>query len=160
LTVLTEPSPTIGPVVLEILNVLEGWDLGSLGWNTAPYLDRLARAFHLAFRDRMTQLGDPDFVDVPEKLLVSQEDAAQLRAQIERRPGGVEGPGAAPEPQPAVAETTHVSALDTAGNAAAITHSLGMSSGVVSRGLGFQNNCHMVMFDPSAGSRNSIAPWK
>jgi gamma-glutamyltranspeptidase/glutathione hydrolase len=59
-----------------------------------------------------------------------------------------------------LAETTHVSVLDAAGNAAAITHSLGMSSGVVTEGLGFQHNCHMVMFDPTPGSRNAIAPWK
>ena len=157
LTVLTEPAPTIGAVTLEILNVLEGWDLGELGWNSAPYLDRLARAFHVAFRDRMTQLGDPDFVDVPEQKLLSKEYAAQLREQIERElesnGAGTVGDSVA-DRQPSAAETTHVSVLDTAGNAAAITHSLGMSSGVVTKGLGFQHNCHMVMFDPSPGTRN------
>jgi gamma-glutamyltranspeptidase/glutathione hydrolase len=160
LTVLTEPAPTIGPVVLEILNILEGWELEQFGWNTAPYLDRLARAFHLAFRDRMTQLGDPDFVDVPEAKLVSKDYAAELRTHIDRAIDVRSSEQYSPAAEPAVAETTHVSVLDTSGNAAAITHSLGMSSGVVTRGLGFQNNCHMVMFDPSPGNRNSIAPWK
>jgi gamma-glutamyltranspeptidase / glutathione hydrolase len=162
LTVLTEPAPTIGAVTLEILNILEGWDLASLGWNTAPYLDRLARAFHLAFRDRMTQLGDPDFVDVPEAKLLSKDYAAKLRAQIDDeiagRSGGTET--SLRESAHAAAETTHVSVLDTTGNAAAITHSLGMSSGVVTPGLGFQHNCHMIMFDPTPNSRNAIAPWK
>lgn len=161
LTVLTEPAPTIGAVTMEILNILEGWDLGGLGWNTGPYLDRLARAFHLGFRDRMTQLGDPDFVDVPGELLLSKEYASFLRDQIDR---GVELDQANGAPiefaHTPESETTHVSALDTDGNAAAITHSIGMSSGVVTKGLGFQHNCHMVMFDPSPGSRNSIAPWK
>ena len=41
-----------------------------------------------------------------------------------------------------------------------ITHSTGVSSGVVTPGLGFQHNCHMLMFDPQPGQRNSIAPWK
>jgi gamma-glutamyltranspeptidase / glutathione hydrolase len=162
LTVLTEPAPTIGAVTLEILNILEGWDLKSLGWNSAPYLDRLARAFHVAFRDRMSQLGDPDFVDVPEEMLLSKEYAALLRDEIDHeRESQPHADASASTALPgALAETTHVSVLDTAGNAAAITHSLGMSSGVVTKGLGFQHNCHMVMFDPTPGSRNSIAPWK
>jgi len=161
LTVLTEPAPTIGVVILEILNILEGWDLGALDWNSARYLDRLARAFHAAFRDRMSQLGDPDFVDVPEEMLLSKEYASRLRDDIERESESPPGVADRRAPaRPVTAETTHVSVLDTAGNAAAITHSLGMSSGVVTQGLGFQHNCHMVMFDPTPGSRNAIAPWK
>jgi gamma-glutamyltranspeptidase / glutathione hydrolase len=156
LTVLTEPAPTVGPVTVEILNILEGWDLGALGWNTAEYLDRLARAMHLGFRDRLTLLGDPDFVDVPVDQLLSKDYAAELRRHIED--GSELEPVAARSA--AAEETTHVSAMDAAGNAAAITHSLGMSSGVVTPGLGFQHNCHMVMFDPVPGRRNSILPGK
>ncbi|MCI0689696.1 MAG: gamma-glutamyltransferase, partial [Sporichthyaceae bacterium] len=156
LTVLTEPAPTVGPVTIEILNILEGWDLRSLGWNTAAYLDRLARAMHLAFRDRLTLLGDPDFVDVPVDRMVSKDYAAALRRAIEN--GSELEP--VPPSRPAPEETTHVSVIDRAGNAAAITHSLGMSSGVVTPGLGFQHNCHMMMFDPVAGRRNSIMPGK
>jgi gamma-glutamyltranspeptidase/glutathione hydrolase len=156
LTVLTEPAPTVGPVTVEILNILEGWDLRSLGWNTATYLDRLARAMHLAFRDRLTLLGDPDFVDVPVDRMVSKDYAAELRRTIED--GSDLEP--VPERQASPEETTHVSVMDGAGNAAAITHSLGMSSGVVTPGLGFQYNCHMVMFDPVPGRRNSIMPGK
>ena len=154
---LTEPAPTIGAVTLEILNIIERWDLASLGWNTPAYLDRLARAFHVAFSDRMTVLGDPDFVDVPLEKLLSKEYAAELRDLIER---GVELDQPSERVPSGVAETTHTSVLDEDGNAAAITHSLGMSSGVVTRGLGFQHNCHMIMFDPVPGRRNSIAPWK
>lgn len=156
LELLTEPAPTVGPVTVEILNVIEGWDLKALGWNSPAYLDRLARAMNAAFVDRLTLLGDPDFVDVDQERLVSETYAAAVRDSIERgtisRSVGV----AAGHRQ----ETTHVSAMDAAGNAAAITHSLGMSSGVVHPGLGFQQNCHMVMFDPVPGRRNSIAPGK
>lgn len=156
LTVLTEPAPTVGPVTIELLNILEGWDLHALGWNASPYLDRLARAMHLAFRDRLTLLGDPDFVDVPVDQLLSKDYAAELRRAIEdgRELEPVTARRSPPE------ETTHVSAIDRAGNAAAITHSIGMSSGVVTPGLGFQHNCHMVMFDPVPGRRNSITPGK
>ncbi len=155
LEMLTEPAPTVGPVTVEILNVIEGWDLKSLGWNTPNYLDRLARAMHLAFRDRLTLLGDPDFVEVGDERMVSKDYAARLRKQIE------EGVELGPVPvAPSPSGTTHVSVMDQWSNAAAITHSLGMSSGVVHPGLGFQENCHMVMFDPVPGRRNSIAPGK
>jgi gamma-glutamyltranspeptidase/glutathione hydrolase len=142
-------------VTIEILNVVEGWDLKPLGWNSPAYLDRLARAMNAAFIDRLELLGDPDFVDVDADRLVSKGYAAEVRSRIES--GGMTAAGtAAGHPQ----ETTHVSVMDATGNAAAITHSLGMSSGVVHPGLGFQQNCHMVMFDPVPGRRNSIAPGK
>ena len=158
LQVLTEPAPTVGLITLEILNILEPWDLVSLGWNSPEYLDRLVRTMYVGFRDRMTVLGDPDFVDVPEARLLSLEYAAIMRRAIEegRELALLEEPVIAGRPD----ETTHVSVVDRAGNAAAITHSLGMSSGVVNPGLGFQHNCHMSMFDPVPGRRNSIAPWK
>jgi gamma-glutamyltranspeptidase / glutathione hydrolase len=156
LELLTEPAPTVGPVTVEILNVIEGWDLKALGWNSPAYLDRLARAMNAAFIDRLTLLGDPDFVDVDQDRLVSKAYAAEIRETIDR---GISASPLAAEPAHRD-ETTHVSAMDAAGNAAAITHSLGMSSGVVHPGLGFQENCHMVMFDPVPGHRNSIAPGK
>jgi gamma-glutamyltranspeptidase/glutathione hydrolase len=104
----------------------------------------------------LTLLGDPDFVEVDQDRLVSKAYAAEIRDSIDQ--------GRASRNVAAVAahhdETTHVSAMDADGNAAAITHSIGMSSGVVHPGLGFQQNCHMVMFDPVPGRRNSIAPGK
>ncbi|MBV9327951.1 MAG: gamma-glutamyltransferase [Chloroflexi bacterium] len=158
LQVLTEPAPTVGLITLEILNILEPWDLASLGWNSPEYLDRLVRAMHVGFRDRMAVLGDPDFVDVPQARLLSPDYAAMMRQAIEE--GRELDMPAVPTLAGRADETTHVSVVDRAGNAAAITHSLGMSSGVVNPGLGFQHNCHMSMFDPVPGRRNSIAPWK
>ncbi len=156
LDVLTEPAPTVGPVTVEVLNIIEGWDLKALGWNSPQYLDRLARAMHVAFRDRLGLLGDPDFVSVGDEQRISKRYAADLRAEIDR--GAPVEPVVAPHAAPD--DTTHVSVMDVAGNVAAITHSLGMSSGVVHPGLGFQQNCHMIMFDPVPGRRNSIAPGK
>jgi len=154
----TDQPPAVGPVTLQVLNILEGFDLASLGWNTPEYLDVVARSLHLGFRDRMTRLGDPEFVDVPVETLLSKEYAAELRAQVEAG-AGLSAPPARPAHAPP-SETTHVTAVDADGNGAAITHSIGMSSGVVTPGLGFQHNCHMIMFDPSRGSRNELAPGK
>jgi gamma-glutamyltranspeptidase/glutathione hydrolase len=154
--VLTEGAPTVGPVTVEILNVLEGDDFPALGWNSPRYLQCLASAMHLGFRDRMDLLGDPDFVDVPIERLLSKDYAAELRRRIDgRRTPETVAAGTLPP-----SETTHTSVMDEHGNAAAITHSLGLSSGVVTPGLGFQHNCHMIMFDPTPGRRNSIAPGK
>jgi gamma-glutamyltranspeptidase / glutathione hydrolase len=156
--VFTDRPPAVGLVTLEVLNVLEGLDLAAFDWNSPEYLDLLARAMHLGFRDRMTRLGDPDFVDVPFETLLSKAYAEELRRQIQAGAGlssTAHGPAHAPR-----SETTHVTVVDADGNGAAITHSIGMSSGVVTPGLGFQHNCHMIMFDPVRGSRNEIAPGK
>lgn len=154
----TEDAPSVGPTYLQIMNTLEGWDLAALGWNSVDYLDRLARAMHLAFRDRAAHIGDPQLVDVPLDRLLSKEYAAQLREQIESgtdvpapdRVGALSGPS----------ETTHVTVVDEHGNAAAITHSIGSGSGVVTPGLGFLHNNHMIQFDARPDMPNSIAPWK
>ena len=157
LDVYTEPPPTVGPVTAQILNVIDGVDLAAFGWNSPAYLAFLAKAMHIGFRDRMELLGDPDFVDVPLEKLLSAEYASGIRQSIDD--DLKVGETTRPDPLP-VSETTHASTMDELGNAAAITHSLGMSSGVVTPGLGFQHNCHMIMFDPTPGRRNSIAPGK
>lgn len=163
LTAYSEPAPTVGVILLELLNIIEPWDFAGLGWNSASYLDHIGRAMNNVFQDRMSLLGDPDFVDVPQDELLSKERAARLRASIEaaistQAPSDTRREGA--PGSNLKSETTHVSAMDGAGNSAAITHSVGMSSGAVTPGLGFQHNCHMVMFDPVPERRNSIAPGK
>lgn len=155
--VLTEPSPSVGPVILESLNVLEGWDLTPLGWNSPDYLDRLAQALQVAFHDRVTRLGDPAFVEVPIDELLSKSYAEGLRRSIDHGEDPVPGSSATSTGDEA---TTHVSVVDAARNGAAITHSIGSASGVVTPGLGFLHNSHMSMFDPTPGSRNGVASGK
>ncbi len=159
LDLFTESAPSVGPTLIEILNIVEGWDLVELGWNSPTYLDRFARAIHLAFRDRAAHIGDPKVVDVPLDRLLSKEYAAELRASIEagtdvspdaKKGGRMSGPS----------ETTHVTVIDNEGNAMGITHSVGSSSGVVTPGLGFMHNNHMIQFDPNPDSANSIQPGK
>jgi gamma-glutamyltranspeptidase/glutathione hydrolase len=155
--ILTEGAPSVGPVTMQLLNILEGWDLREFGWNTPLYLDKLARAMHVTFRDRLGQLGDPDFVEVALDRLLSKDYAAKLRDTIDNGSDLNQAPAGLRELH---SETTHVTVVDGESNGAAITHSIGHSSGVVTPGLGFLHNSHMEMFDPTPGSRNEIRPQK
>jgi gamma-glutamyltranspeptidase/glutathione hydrolase len=152
----TDPPPACGVLVIEMLNVLELYDVKRLGWNTPEYLDILSRVMYLVFHDRARFMGDPRFVDVPVEMLVSKGYAAQLKAMIDRGADLRKDPYA---PSPTEG-TTHVSVMDDQGNTVGITHSLGSGCGAVTRGLGFMHNNHMSMFDPRPGYRNSLAPGK
>jgi len=84
-----------GPAMIEALNILEGFDLKSMGWNSADYLHTVAEALKLAYADRDTYYGDPKFVKVPMERLLSKEYAVERRRQIgpqasrEFRPGNI-----------------------------------------------------------------------
>jgi gamma-glutamyltranspeptidase/glutathione hydrolase len=155
---LTEPGPSVGPLILEALNIIEGWDVRSLGWNSPAYIDRLARALYVAFTDRTTALGDPGFVDVSVERVISKEYAAEQRRAIDSAAGHASGTDS--RPWQGAEGTSHVSVFDSERNGAAITHSIGSASGVVTPGLGFLHNSHMAMFDPAPGTRNGVAPRK
>jgi gamma-glutamyltranspeptidase/glutathione hydrolase len=159
LRIVTEDAPSVGPTTLEVINILEGWDIASLGANTADYIDRLARALNRAFIDRADHIGDPEMIDVPLARLVSKEYADEVRKEIEESiVKGEQRPAAAALSGPS--ETTHVTVIDGDGNAATITHSVGSASGVVTPGLGFYHNNHMIQFDARPGRPNSIAGGK
>lgn len=154
-TVVTSPPPHGGPTLLAILNILEGYDLSTLGHNSPEYIYTVSMAMKAAFADRNRHLGDPDFVDVNLEWMISKERAVEWRKQIQDgTPIKVTfGPSEPPD-------TTHVSIVDEQGNHVALTHSLGMSSGVITPGMGFMYNNSMVNFNPFAGHPNSIAPRK
>jgi len=152
--VLSDPPPGSGTLVIELLNILERFDLPPLGWNSAKYLDLLARAFRHVFTDRARYMADPRFVEVPVGMLTSKTYAEEAAR------GLLGTPLPAAEPAGAHEGTTHVSVVDGEGNAAAITHTVCDSSGVVVPGLGFMLNNDMQSFDPVPGRRNSIAPGK
>lgn len=154
--VTSDPPPACGVLVIEMLNVLELYDVRSMGWSSPEYIDILSRIMYLVFHDRARFMGDPRFVDVPLEMLVSKEYAAKLKAMIDAGTDLRVDPYA-PGPSDG---TTHVSAMDDEGNAVAITHSLGSGSGAITPGLGFMHNNHMSMFDPRGGFRNSLAPGK
>jgi len=148
--------PGGGATLIEMLNILEGYDLASLGHNSPDYIYLVSQAMKAAYTDRANLMGDPDFVEVPTESLISKERAAAWRERIDCGEK-IEVPRLRTKEGPS---TTHLSAMDRWGNAAALTHSLGSSSGVVTEGLGFMfNNC-MNAFHPLPGHPNSIAPGK
>lgn len=155
LAIATSPAPHGGPTLIEILNILEGWDLAAMGHNSAAYILRFALAMKAAFADRHDRLGDPLFVDVPLAWMTSKERATEWRERIERNEEIAVNLDPLPSPS-----TTHVSVVDNAGNVVALTHSLGGSSGVISPGLGFMYNNSMVNYHPLPAHPNSIAPGK
>src|SRR5207237_6401050 len=90
------PPNSQGFVMLEALNILEGFDLKSMGHNSAPYLHAVTEALKLSFADRNAFVGDPKFVpNIPMKALLSKEYAAARRAQIDpnRAISGEQAPG-------------------------------------------------------------------
>ena len=159
--VYTNPLPGGGITLIEILKILEGYDLQrhewrGLGEGADQYMHLVASSFKAAHKDRGEYVGDPSFVDVPAKMLASEEHAARWRERIDSGEK-ISIPRLTPREEPS---TTHISVVDSRGNAVSLTHSLGNSSGVVTPGLGFlYNNC-MNCFNPQPGHPNSIAPGK
>jgi len=154
-TIRSSPPPHGGPTMVAVLNILEGYDLASMGHNSPEYIYTVSMAMKAAFADRNPYLGDSLFVDVPLEWMLSKERAAEWRRRIE---AGEEFEAAFVSPEHP--DTTHATVVDGAGNCVALTHSLGSSSGVITPGLGFMYNNSMVNFHPVAGHPNSIAPGK
>ncbi len=151
----TSPAPHGGPTLVALLNILEGYDLASMGHNSPEYIHLVSQAMKAAFADRNPFLGDPRFAERPFDWMTTKKRAQFWRKKIDR---GEEITVSFTATEPP--DTTHVSVVDDAGNAIALTHSLGSSSGVITPGLGFMYNNSMVNFHPLPGHPNSIAPGK
>ncbi len=153
----TNTPPGGGIMLVEMLNILEAFDLAALGHNTAAYIRVVAEAMKRATIDKDRHVGDPEFVDVPVARLTDKGYAAGLaaairdqeKADVPRFNSGL-----------ASKDTTQISVIDRDGACVSMTHSLGMPSGVITRGLGFMYNGCMGVFDPRPGSAGSIAPGK
>ncbi|MGE0152441.1 MAG: gamma-glutamyltransferase [Reyranellaceae bacterium] len=153
----TNQPPGGGIMLVQMLNILENFDLKALGHNSPDYIRVLAEAMKRATVDKDAHVGDPAFVDVPVKRLTDKSYAAQCAEAIRRgEKVGVPRMAGTAESQ----HTTHISVVDRDGNCVSMTHSLGSSSGVVTDGLGFQYNNCMGVFDPRPGRTGSIAPGK
>ncbi|MFP4623549.1 MAG: gamma-glutamyltransferase [Gemmatimonadota bacterium] len=152
--VISMPPPSSGGTALvQMLNILEGYDLAAMGHNSAPYLHRVAEAMRRAYRDRARHLGDTDFVDVPVDRLTSKGYAAELRAGIDAdaaTPSSVHDTALVGVESP---ETTHYSVVDGSGLAVSTTYTLEYSygSGITVPGAGFLLNNEMGDFNPGPG---------
>ena len=157
-TITTNQPPGGGAMLLEMLNILEQFDLSAMEHNSVEYLQLLSEAMKKATSDKDLHIGDPKFFDVPLAQLLSKDMAREVAAQI--RAGqrfNVErvNPGA-----PVPRDTTQVSVVDADGNAVSMTHSLAMPSGIITPGMGFLYNGCMGVFDPRPGRAGSIRPGK
>ncbi|MBW3541902.1 MAG: gamma-glutamyltransferase [Planctomycetes bacterium] len=171
-SVRTCPPNCEGFQILETLKILEGDDLDELGHNSADYIHTLTEAVKLAAADRIRWAGDPRFAPVPLRKLLSADYAAEERRRIDPARAGVsEGErwrrAAAAETIPPGridGLTTHLAAVDEAGNVASITQSLGngFGSGVMVPGTGVLLNNFAWWFeiDPGCPTPNLIAPGK
>ena len=154
-TVYSNGAPGGGPLLLQALNVLAGFDLAALGHGSADLLSHLGSTLQLVNQDRRDYLGDPDVLpQTPESVLLAPERTQQLRAAVA---AGTVG-GLAPLQEHG--DTTHLTVVDADGNIACITHSNGNHSGIITSGLGFVYNNGMNRFDPRPGRASSFAPGK
>ena len=123
--VVSAPPPSSGGVVIcEILNILEGYPMRELGYQSAQGLHYEIEAMRHAYMDRNSYLGDPDFVQNPLPRLLDKDYAAKLRAVIDPAHAGVSQdikPGVPPHEGQ---NTTHYSIADRWGNAVAVTYTL------------------------------------
>ena len=156
-TVVSMPPPSSGGVhIIQMMNILSGYDLKSMGHNSADYLHVLTESMRRAYADRSEYLGDPDFVDVPVKTLTSMAYANGLRDSIEMEQASTsEGvrPGVLFPESP---ETTHFSVMDSEGNAVSNTYTLNFTfgNGKSVAGAGFLMNNEMDDFSAKPGTPN------
>ena len=174
LKVLSMPPPSSGGVTLiQMLNLLEPFDLAGMGLNSAESIHTLVEAMNLAYRDRNSELGDPDQVTVPVQRLTSKAYANSLRSLIraQRHTPSADLGGTAPLPANST-NTTHLSVADQQGSLVALTTTLNFAygNGVAIPGTGVLLNNEMDDFTskpgvPNAyglvqGEKNAIAPGR
>ena len=159
--VISSPPPSSGGThLIEILNILENYDVASLEVNSAEYIHLLAEAFKLSYADRAEYMADTAFADVPLDGLTSKEYAAERAALIDDAQAQEFFAG-----DPTIYEhtdTTHYSVADAKGNCVAITKTINyyFGSGVMVDGYGFMMNNQMDDFSTNPESVNKIEPGK
>jgi gamma-glutamyltranspeptidase/glutathione hydrolase len=152
------PPPSSGGAhLVQMLYILEGWDLAALGHNTAASLHRMAETMRRAYADRALHLGDPDFWDVPLDWLTSKSYAAELRSGIDLMRATPSEAVHAGTPKPEGSNTTHLSVMDRHGGAVSMTTTLnfGFGSGIVAAGTGIFLNHEMDDFSAKPGTPNA-----
>jgi gamma-glutamyltranspeptidase / glutathione hydrolase len=159
-TILGPPPPAASGVhVAQMLNILEGYDIGALGFGTPETIHLLAEVLKIAFADRAAASGDPDYVGVPVERLTSKAYAEERRRAIDPARAKAWRAGVAPLES---AHTTHLTAADAFGNVVATTQTINGLFGakIMIPGLGAIANNYMNLFDPRPGHALSVAPGK
>lgn len=154
------PPPSSGGVhVIEMLNILEGYDLAALGFGSSASVHLIIEALKIAFADRKAVTADPEFVNVPVAQLLDKHYAAQRRAQIDVDRAQHWDAGVA---LPESSDTTHLTVADRDGNLVASTQTINSTFGarLMVPGTGIITNNYMYLFDPHPGHTLSVAPGK
>ena len=155
--VISAPPPGGGVTLCQMLNILSGYALEDLGWRSAESLHFMLSTMLIAYADRNTYLGDPDFVKIPVEKLLSKQYAAQIRRKIPKN--------SAISPQPLEQKvleegtnTTHYSVVDREGNAVAVTYTINSNFGaaVIASDTGFLLNNEMDDFTSKPGIPNQF----
>jgi gamma-glutamyltranspeptidase/glutathione hydrolase len=157
--IVSMPLPSSGGVVLlEILNILEGFPMAEMKQGSAPSLHVMIEAMKRAYADRARYLGDPAFVSVPVATLTSKDYAAKQRASIDLdRATPWTDVLSAKSPREG-SNTTHFSVVDSFGNAVSNTYTLNFSYGVglVAEGTGVLLNNELDDFTAAPGASNAF----
>ena len=152
--IISMPPPSSGGVTLvQMLNILEGFDLASMGHNSADYLHVLTESMRRAYANRAEHLGDPDFNEaMPLERMTSKDYAAQLRASIDMDQTSVSEENGYANIYESE-DTTHFSVVDSEGNMVSLTYTLEYSygSGIVVDGGGYLLNNEMGDFNAVPG---------
>lgn len=152
------PPSSGGVALVEMLNILEGYNLNKIGHNSAHYLHLLTEAMRRAFADRAQYLGDPDFnPNIPIAKLTSKEYASELREDIQMYQASKSKAEVFNQISESM-ETTHFSVVDKEGNTVSLTYTLefGYGSGIVVEGAGFLLNNEMGDFNAVPGRTDSL----
>jgi gamma-glutamyltranspeptidase/glutathione hydrolase len=156
--IISMPPPTSGGVhLIQMLNILEEFDVKNLGHNTAETIHLLTETMKLAFTDRAHYLGDPDFVDIPVEGLISKKYAEALRKKINLQSASEVRDHGNPEEYTSSGGTTHLSVIDTEGNVVSLTQTINLNFGakVVVPGTGILLNNEMDDFSTQPGVPNA-----
>ncbi len=146
-----------GIAALQMLNILEGYDLARYGFGSPEHIHYFVEAKKLAFEDRARYYADMDFAEVPVDTLISKAYAARRRALIDDHRAGTYEAG-----EISAGETIYLTVADQWGNMVSLIQSnyRGMGSGMVPPGLGFMLQDRGELFSLQEGQANTYAPGK
>ena len=157
--IVSMPLPSSGgTVLLETLNILEGFSMSEMKQGAAPSLHVMIEAMKRAYADRARYLGDPAFVNAPVNVLITKEYAARQRASIDLNRATPAADALSVSPAREGANTTHYSVVDSRGNAVSNTYTLNFPYGVglVAEGTGVLLNNELDDFTAAPGAANAF----